>query len=631
MEVVMDGGIGYCQIFSPILFLMKICAGNFWTWLSLAAIITLNVSPTVPAGTLYVDLNCNNPTPPYADWSTAATNIQDAVDAATNGDLILVTNGIYQTGGQTVNGYALTNRVVINKAVTVQSINGASATTIQGYQMPGATNGVSAVRCVYITNNATLVGFTITNGATLTTGDFSHEDCGGGVWCESTDSSVILNCTIVGNSSMWDGGGAFYGNYSNCTFTANSAGTYGYGGGAYNGTLNNCLLTGNRANYGGGANSGILNNCVLTNNSAGTAGGALGGAGVSATANNCFLSGNTALAGGASHYCVLNNCILAGNVASSDGGGAYGGTLNNCTLTNNSAVFDGGGAYQASGNSCTLNNCLLICNMASTGGASSGSTINNCLLIGNTASGTGGGSYYGTLNNCTVAGNSAGTGGGSYYTTLNNCIVYFNSAPQFPNYFRTNLVSYSCTLPYSAGAGNITNDPAFVDYLNGNLRLQSNSPCINSGNNGYATTTNDLDGSPRIVGGAVDIGAYEFQNPGFTLPYLWAQAYGLSTDGSIDSDGDGMNNWQEWFTGTNPTDAASCLKMLSVSNSVSGPTLTWQSVAGEIYFLQYSTNLSAQPAFTTINSYIFGKAGTTSYKVFGAVGSGSYFYRVGVQ
>jgi hypothetical protein len=46
----------------------------------------------------YVDLNSTNATPPFTTWATAATNIQDAVDAAVSGDEVAVTDGIYAFG-----------------------------------------------------------------------------------------------------------------------------------------------------------------------------------------------------------------------------------------------------------------------------------------------------------------------------------------------------------------------------------------------------------------------------------------------------------------------------------------------------------------------------------------------------
>ncbi len=126
----------------------------------LAALSTL----TTPAATLYVWLDSPGPSPPYTYWATAATNIQDAVDAAVVGDVIVVTNGTYATGGRAVVG-TMTNRVALYKPVTVRSVNGPQFTIIRGYQVPGTINGDGAIRCVYLTNGASLCGFTLTNGS----------------------------------------------------------------------------------------------------------------------------------------------------------------------------------------------------------------------------------------------------------------------------------------------------------------------------------------------------------------------------------------------------------------------------------------------------------------------------------
>jgi len=118
--------------------------------LLLAAICFLAFTLNSSAAVLYVDLNSANPLPPYAGWSTAATNIQDAVFNAGVGDTILVTNGIYKYGN-----YA-NSRFYVDNNKTVKSVNGPAVTVIQGYQVPGTTNGSTAVRCAYLRSGTTL-------------------------------------------------------------------------------------------------------------------------------------------------------------------------------------------------------------------------------------------------------------------------------------------------------------------------------------------------------------------------------------------------------------------------------------------------------------------------------------------
>jgi hypothetical protein len=240
-----------------------------------------------------------------------------------------------------------------------------------------------------------------------------------------------------------------------------------------------------------------------------------------------------------------------------------------------------------------------------------------------------------------MVGNSAATsGGGTIYGTLNNCILYYNVASEGANFHTEPSIgeptfNYCCTTPMPTnGVGNITNAPLFVDHAGGNLRLQSNSPCINVGNNASVAGSTDLDGRPRIVGGTVDMGAYEFQ-PGVSGEFIgWLQKNGLPTDGSadyLDADGDRLNNWQEWIAGTIPTNALSALRMLNPTKDASGVTVRWQSVNNRTYFLERATNLGAQPPFSILPINIPGQAGETSFTDSNAIGAGPLFYRVGVR
>jgi hypothetical protein len=690
--------------------------------------LTINVSTSL---VYYVNLNNGNPVPPYRTFDTAAVTIQDAVNAANPGSLVLVTNGttafptnhnaLYFNGGMTApNGSFY--RVVVTNPITVESVWGPSTTFIVGG--PGLAGSAG---CVYLTNGAALIGFTLTNGIN------------GGIYAASTNV-LITNCVITHCSGGY--GGAYLGTLINCLFT-NSSGAGGSvltnctfvisgeqdclanncvisnnnGTGAYGGTLNNCWIVGNSSSgaRGDSLNPLVLNNCVISNNSGGGVFGvsyppnytncilnncivvsnlyvgSYGGGATYAQLNNCIIRTNRSINGGVA-YCLLTNCSLiantpagswesvlndctiinnlgagavsstinqcivsnnaGGGIANStatdcqiignqyggQGAGAYSSTLNGCTILGNVATNEAEGAGAAN---CSLNDCLISSNMIinplssvfSGGGGVWNCRVTNCLLTYNFCATNGGAAYQSTLVNCTVAFNS-GTTGGVYQCQAKNCILYYNSgADYYPNTGQYSL-NYCCTpvLPTN-GFFNVTSAPLFVNAAGNDFHLQSTSPCINSGNNAYISVTTDLDGNPRIMGGTVDIGAYEYQTPTSVISYAYLQQYGLPTDGSVDFldlDGSGFNVYQDWIAGLNPTNPASVLIMLSppATNNTAGITVTWQSVSGILYNLQRTTNLPTP--FSTIQSNIVGNAGTTSYTDTSATNNFPYFYRVGV-
>ena len=129
----------------------------------------------------------------YNTWAGAATQIQWAVNVATNTEYVCVSNGTYY----------LTNQIVITNAITLYSLKGRDTTIING-NFPAYSN-----RCLWVSNiNALVAGFTITNGYR----DSTNDGYGGGVFLAG---GCISNCIITGNTVTnylvrYGGGGGVY-------------------------------------------------------------------------------------------------------------------------------------------------------------------------------------------------------------------------------------------------------------------------------------------------------------------------------------------------------------------------------------------------------------------------------------
>jgi subtilisin family serine protease len=118
------------------------------------------------------------------------------------------------------------------------------------------------------------------------------------------------------------------------------------------------------------------------------------------------------------------------------------------------------------------------------------------------------------------------------------------------------------------------------------------------------------------------------------LPDWWElQYFGqlTGTSPTADPDHDGLNNLAEWLAGTNPTNAASGLRLTAVSvTNFNTVALSWPSVAGKNYFLARSTNLLA--GFDSVIATNLAATAPTNTATDSPSPAGSaYFYRVGVE
>jgi len=268
----------------------------------------------------------------------------------------------------------------------------------------------------------------------------------------------------------------------------------------------------------------------------------------SPTVLNCTFTGNYASDEGGGVYNSTSNprffnCKFVMNYANDKGGAIYNlhseTNLINCIFTRNYAQEGGGGIYNDQSNP-TMTNCMIRTSFAEDGAGiyNSWSYPNflNCIFVGNYAVEYGGGIFNENsdpvFTNCTFTGNRAENGNaiacrgfghavGKSDVEMVNCIVWDSDAIWIGDNSEINA-TYSNFKGSWPGEGNIDEDPLFTNPLgfdnvsgteDDDLRLDSSSPCIDLGDPDYIAEPNETDfrGNPRIAGGRIDMGAYEFQ------------------------------------------------------------------------------------------------------------------------
>lgn len=499
----------------------------------------------------------NNPSPvsPYTTWGTAATNIQDAVDVSIHGDIVMVTNGVYNAGGRIAPGDTLLKtRLIVTNNIVVASVNGPEVTQIVGASHPGSLYdglGDTAVRCVYLGTNAVLSGFTVTNGFTRYSTTYANHCYGGGIYCTTTNS-VVTNCIVVGNAASLRGGGTYQGKIYNTLIASNrvieatscGGGCYGSslysclvrdniaksdGGGACQGTIVDSTILTSKAFYGGGVSEANIYHSQIISNQATTGGGGIDGGKVY---DSHILWNFSNSGGGIYGATVVSNCVVSGNVASESGGGFLFGTvvydtlissnragdtingsggngggvcgsvrLVNCTVEFNTAIGFGGGVLGG-----TLSNCLLRANRARSimyddglgGGAYSVDSAYYCTFLDNESTGHGGGAYAGTFYSCVFSGNKARQGGGTYFSNLYSCTVMGNKAGKDSGGVSSGTIKNSIVYGNEA--------PTYTNYSNGTFSYSCTWPLPSGAGNVNTNPVVSGYRNPHLLSGSPLIG-----------------------------------------------------------------------------------------------------------------------------
>jgi parallel beta-helix repeat protein len=394
-----------------------------------------------------------------ADFPT----IQAAINAASPGDTVLVSPGIY---AENINFQG--------KAITVTSQKGPKKTIIDG----GANDSVATFASGE-GPGSTLNGFTLRNGRSgFDTPGFGD---GGGIRISSTSPTITGNRIVDNRACAGPGISIKFGSSLIQGNTISRNQQHGCSGG----------IGGGGIRIGGSGTARVLDNVISDNTMTSANGGgiALFSAGTPTIQGNT-ITGNTATgispcaAGGGISMVNFSDALIAGNL-----------------ITGNSAGCGGGISW----------------------GVPSG--FRGPLLVNNTIadndSAQGSGIFADGFDTQTLMVNNIIVAKGA------QTAVFCGNFDANPPMFKSNDVfsptgsAYGGICTNQTGLNdNISADPIFVNPGSGDYHLQAGSPVIDKGDNSAPSLpANDLDGDPRKLDGdgngtvIVDMGADEF-NPG---------------------------------------------------------------------------------------------------------------------